>query len=151
MYNLTKKRSKYLDVKFRNRKLTLLAFLRSSVTVVQESRAVDAAVGDAAGPDQHAVARAAAEITSSAHTAVVFPFWAPELQTQPKARRKVGSAKVTDEGHLIGAGEQDLHAHVETDLTIGCGGGASHATGKTTTATEGAPALALRVGTTPFY
>lgn len=149
MYNLTKKKSQYLDVKFRNRKSTLLAFLRFSVAVVQESRAIDAAVGDAAGPDQHAVACAAAEITSAAHRAVVFPFGAPKLQTQPKAGRKVGSAEVTDEGHLIGAGEQDLHAHVETDLTIRHGGGAGHATGET--AAEGAPTLALRVGTAPLY
>lgn len=121
------------------------------MTVAQKSRAVDAAVGDAAWPNQHAVARSAAEIAASAHRAVVLPFWAPELQTQPKAGRKVGSTEVTDEGHLIGAAEQDLHAHVETDLTVRHGYGAGHVTGETATATEGAPALALRVGTTPFY
>lgn len=107
------------------------------MSVVQKPGAVDAAVGDAAGPDQHAVARSAAEITSCAHGAVVLPFWAPELQTQPKARSKVGGAEVTDEGHLIGAAEQDLHAHVEADLTV-----------RETAAA--APALALRVGTTPL-
>lgn len=135
-----------MEVKFINRKSTLLGFLRSSLTVVQKLRAVDAAVGDAAWPDQHAVARSAAEITSPAYRAIVLPFWAPELQTQPKARRKVGSTEVTDQGHLIGAAEQDLHAHVETDLTM------RHATGEPASATagEGAPALALRVGTTPF-
>lgn len=111
------------------------------MTIVQKSRAVDAAVGDAARPNQHAAARSAAEITPSAHRAIVFPFWAPELQTQPKAGRKVGSTEVADEGHLIGAAEQDLHAHVETDLAVRPGEGAS----------QGAPALAVRVGTTPVH
>lgn len=117
------------------------------MTVIQQSGTVDPSVGDAAGPNHHTVAGSAAEITPSSHGAVVFPFWALELQTQPKAWRKVRRTEVTQERHLVGAGEQDLHAHMETDLTVGHGRGVA---GKTDTATEGAPALALRVGMTPF-
>lgn len=136
---MQRKKEKKLHVKSINMKSGLLGFLRSSLAVVQKSRAVDAAVGDAAGPDQHAVARSAAEIAPSAHRAVVLPFWAPELQTQPDSRREVGGSEVPDGGHLVGAAEQDLHAHVETDLTV-----------RRAAPAEGAPALALRAGATPF-
>lgn len=120
------------------------------MTVIQQSGTVDPSVGDAAGPNHHAVAGSAAEIASSSHGAVVFPFWALELQTQPKALRKVRRTEVTQGRHLVGAGEQDLHAHVETDLTVGHRRGPGCVAGKTEAATEGAPALPLRVGMTPF-
>lgn len=94
------------------------------------------------------MAGSAAEITPAAHGAIVFPFWAAELQAQPEAGRKVGGAQVTDGRHLVGAAEQHLHAYVETDLAVGRGYGAARVTGAT--AADGAPALALRVGTTPF-
>lgn len=119
-------------------KSSLLGFLRSSL--VQKSRAVDAAVGDAAGPDQHAVARWAAEIASSTHRAIVLPFRAPELQAQPGSWCEVGGTQVPDGSHLVGAAEQDLHARAETHLTVRRAGPA-----------EGTPALALRVGTVPFF
>lgn len=114
---------KHLDVTFINRKSTRLGFLGPSMTVVQQSGTVDPSVGDAAGPNQHAVAGSAAEITPSSHGAVVFPFGTPQLQTQPKARRKVRRTDVTEEGHVVGAGEQDLHAHVEANLTFRPGRG----------------------------
>lgn len=113
------------------------------MTIIQQSGTVDPSVGNAAGPNHHAVAGSAAEITTSSHGAVVFPFWALELQTQPKAWRKVRRTEVTQERHLVGAGEQDLHAHVETDLTVRHGRGPG-------CVAEGAPALALKAGMTPF-
>lgn len=120
------------------------------MTVIQQSGTVDPSVGDAAGPNHHAMAGPAAEITPSSHGAVVFPFWALELQTQPKAWRKVRRAEVTQERHLVGAGEQDLHTHVETDVNVGHRRGPGCVAWKTDTAAEGAPALPLRVGMTPF-
>ena len=147
MHNVPPKKSKGLDVESINRKPSLLGFLRPSVAVAYEPRAADAAVGDAAWPDQHAVARSAAEITASSHRAVVLPLGAAELQTQPEAGRKVGSTQVADEGRLTGAAEQDLHAHVQAHLSVRRRRRARRVTQETG---EAAPALAPGVGSTPF-
>lgn len=120
----------------------------SSAGVAQQPGAVDAAVGDAAGPDQHPVGGPAAEVAPPPHRAVVFPLRAAQLQTQPEARRKFCRAEVTDGRHLVGAAEQDLHAHVEADPAVA--GRRRAVTGETAASAEGGPALALRAGATPF-
>lgn len=94
---------------------------QSSAVFIHQACTVDATVGDAAGTDQHAVACSTAEVTAAAHGAIILAFGAPELKTQPKAWGKVRCAQVTDERHLVGTGEQDLHAHVETDLSVTAG------------------------------
>lgn len=98
-------------------------FLQSLAVLINQSGTVDAAVGHTARASQHAVARSTGEITTAAYRAIVLPFRASELQTQPKTRGEVCRTHVTDERHLIGAAEQDLHAHMETNLSIrpGCG------------------------------
>lgn len=94
------------------------------------------------------MARSTGEITTATYRAIVLPFRASELQTQPKTRGEICHTHVTDERHLIGAAEQDLHAHMETNLSIRPGCGPCRVTKETDTTTTGAPAPALRVGTT---
>lgn len=124
--------------------------LQSLAAFIHQPWAVDAAVRNAAGTHQHAVAGSAGEVTPAAHRAVVLPLGAPELQPQPKPRGKVRRAQVTDEGHLVGAAEQDLHPHVEAHLSVRAGRGAGPrcAPGD---AAEGAPASAVRVGATSSF
>lgn len=92
------------------------------------------------------------EVTAAAHRAIILALRASKLQSKPKARGKVRCAEVTDERHLIGTSEQDLHAHVEAHLSVraGQGAGPSCAPRNTDTAAEGAPAPTVRSGTTPF-
>lgn len=96
------------------------------------------------------MARSAGEVTAPANRSVILSLWASELQTQPKAQSKVRCAKVTDDGHLIGTAEQDLHAHVEADLSVTTGrrAGPCIASKNTDTTAEGAPAPMVRVGMT---
>lgn len=108
-------------------------------------------VGDAAGTDKHAVAGAAGEVAAAANRAVVLALWASELQTQPKAWGKVCRAQVTDERHLVGTAQQDLHAHVEAHLAVRAGRGAGSCCAPrnaAATTAESAPAPAVRVGLT---
>ncbi len=94
------------------------------------------------------------EVTAAAHRAIILALGASELQTQPKARGKVRCAQVTDERHLIGTAEQDLHAHMEADLSVRAGQGARpcRAPGNTAdTTAEGAPAPTVRVRTTSSF
>lgn len=58
------------------------------------------------------------EVAAATHRAVILSLGASELQTKPKSRGKVRCAQVTDECHLIGTVQQDLHAHVEADLSV---------------------------------
>lgn len=123
----------------------------SAAALVHQARAVDAAVGDAAGPNQHAVSGSTGEVTAAPYRAVVPAFRAAELQSEPETRGKVRHAQVTDERHLVGAAEQNLHANSETDLSIRDGRwtGPRRAARKSTA--EGAPAPTLRVGTAPVF
>lgn len=123
----------------------------SAAALVHQARAVDAAVGDAAGPNQHAVSGSTGEVTAARYRAVVPAFGAAELQSEPESRGKVRRAQVTDERHLVGAAEQNLHADSETDLSVRDGrwAGPRRAAGKSSA--EGAPAPTLRVGTAPVF
>lgn len=108
---------------------------------------VDATVGDAAGPDQHAIAGPTREVAVAAHRPVVLPLWASKLQPQPEPRGKVRDSQEADERHLVGAGQEDLHAHMKTHLAVRAGRqtGPCHASRKSSTAaTQGAPATAVR-------
>lgn len=139
-----RKRVQPWDVELLSRK-SLLGFLGSSGAVAQETRAVDPAVGDPAGPHQHAVAGSAAEEAPAPHGPVVPALGAAQLQAQPEPGSEGGRAQVAHPGHLVGAAQQDLHAHVETHLTVRRGDGGQRV------AVETAPALlALRAGTAPF-
>lgn len=125
-----------------------------STVFVHQAWTVDAAVGDAAGTDQHAVSWPAGEVAAAANRAVILALRASELQTQPKARGKVCRAQVTDERHLISTAQQDLHAHMEADLAVRAGRGAGPCCAPRNTAAttaEGAPAPAVRVGATSFF
>lgn len=122
-------------------------FPSGSAAFIHQARAVDAAVGDAAGTHQHAVAGPTGEVAPAANATVILAFRAPELQTQPKARSKVRRAQVADGRHLVGAAEEDLHAHLEANLSVRGGGGASR--NSTATAAEAAPAATVRIGATP--
>lgn len=118
---------------------------------MNQSGTVDAAVGHTARASQHAVARSTGEITMAPYRAIVLPFRASELQTQPKARGEICRTHVTDERHLIGAAEQDLHPHMETNLSIRPGRGPCRITKEPDTTAAGAPAPALRVGMTSSW
>lgn len=100
------------------------------------------------------MARSTGEVAAASHRAVILALGASELQTQPQARGKVRCAQVTDERHLIGTVQQDLHAHMETDLSVRArqGGGPCRVPRSGATAsTESAPATSVRSGTTPFF
>lgn len=74
-----------------------------STVFIHQPRPVDAAVGDAAGTDQDAVAGAAGEVAAAADGAVVLSLGTSQLQAEPKAQGEVGRAQVADESHLVGA------------------------------------------------
>jgi len=100
-----------------------MPFPQSLAILVHQAGPVEAPVGDAAGPDQHPVPGPTAEVAPPPHRAVVLPLGAAQLQAQPEPRGEVRGAQVADGGHVVGAGEQDLHAHVEADLLGGRRGG----------------------------
>lgn len=107
--------------------------------------AADAAVGDAAGPHQHAVPGPTDEVAAARHGAVVATFGAPQLQSQPESRPEVGGAQVANHRHLVGAAEQHLHADPESDLLAirwTCGVAQEPVA-------QGAAAPSLGVGATP--
>lgn len=93
------------------------------------------------------------EVTAAAHRAIILALGASEFQTQPKAWGKVCCAQVTDERHLVGTAEQNLHANMEGDLSVRAGQGAGPccAPWDTHTTAEGAPAPTVRVGTTSVF
>lgn len=126
---------------------------RSSAAFIYQARTVDATVGDAAGTNQNTVARSTGEVTAATYRAIILPLGATKLQTQPKAWGKVCCAQVTDQRHLVGAAEQDLHAHVEANLPVrdGRGAGPCRAPRKTDTTAKRVPAPPLRVGTTSSF
>lgn len=64
------------------------------------------------------MARATSEVAAATHRPIILALGASELQTQPKSRGKVCCAQVTDEGHFVGTAQQDLHPHVEADLSV---------------------------------
>lgn len=97
---------------------TTCQFLQFSAVFVHQTCSVDAAVCDTAGPDQHAVTLAAAEVAAAPHRAIVLAPGAAQLQSEPNARGKVRCAEVANECHLVGAAQQDLHAQVEANLPV---------------------------------
>lgn len=93
------------------------------------------------------------EVMAAAHRAIILALGASEFQTQPKAWGKVCCAQVTDECHLVGTAEQNLHANMEADLSVRAGQGSRPccAPRDTDTTAEGAPAPTVRVGTTSVF
>lgn len=133
--------------------MSLLRFQQFSAAFVHQAGTVDAAVGDTAGANQHAKPGSAGEVTASAYGAVVLALGAPELQTQPKTWSEVCCAQVTNESHLIGTAEQDLHTDVETNWAVadGRGAGPRHGPRRADANAEGAPVATFRVGATSFF
>ena len=93
------------------------------------------------------------EVMAAAHRAIILALGASEFQTQPKAWGKVCCAQVTDECHLVGTAEQNLHANMEADLSVRARQGSRPccAPRDTDTTAEGAPAPTVRVGTTSVF
>lgn len=107
--------------------------------------AADAAVGDPAGPHQHAMPGPADKVATARHGAIVATFGAPQLQSQPESRPEVGGAQVANHRHLVSAAEQHLHADPEADLLATRGGRRA----AREPPSEGAAAPSLGVGATP--
>lgn len=133
-------------------KTCLLRFQQSSAAFAHQARTVDATVGNTAGANQHAVPGSTGEVTAATYGAIILALRASELQTQPKTWSEVCCAQVTNESHLIGTAEQDLHADMETNLSVadGRGAGPRHSHRRTDANAEGAPVSTFRVGATSF-